>query len=184
VVRPAVFLDRDGTIIVDHHYNHDPDHVELIPGAADAIARLNTARIPVIVVTNQSGIGRGYFTEADYRRVEQRMNDVLGSHHAHVDASYMCPHAPGVATLCTCRKPGVVLFQRAAADLGLDLAGSFFIGDRWRDVAPGLALGGRALLVPTIETPVEERSAAERDAEVAPSLAEAVNRVLARIHPV
>ena len=176
---PAVFLDRDGTIIIDRHYLGDPEGVELLPGAAAAVARLNAAGTPVILVTSQSGIGRGYFTLEDYERVSRRLDEVLAAEGAHLDGSYMCPHAPDVVTPCSCRKPGVLLYERAIVEHGLDGARSFFIGDMWRDVAPARAFGARGILIPTHETPAEDRELAMLEAEVAPSLGEAVDRVLA-----
>ncbi|HTR77316.1 MAG TPA: HAD-IIIA family hydrolase, partial [Gemmatimonadaceae bacterium] len=150
----------------------------LLPDAADSVARLNRAAIPAIIVTNQSGIGRGHFTVEDYERVHDRVSDLLRAGGARIDATYYCPHHPDFDGPCACRKPGVLLYQRAAADYGLDLARSTFIGDRWRDIAPALSLGGRGILVPSDATPPEDRVDAERDAEIAPTLTDAVTRVL------
>jgi D-glycero-D-manno-heptose 1,7-bisphosphate phosphatase len=177
--RAAAFLDRDGTIIDDAHYIAQPDLVRLRPGAAEAIARLNRAGMPVIVVTNQSGIARGMLTVADYERVAARMAELLRQHGAHIDASYMCPHHPDYGGDCDCRKPGTLLFRRAAAEHGLDLERSTYIGDRWRDVKPGLDLGGRPILIVTESTPREEQAAAEHaGVETVLSLADAVDVVL------
>ena len=177
--RPAVFLDRDGTIIIDRHYLGDPAGVELLPGAAAAITRLNAARIPVILVTSQSGIGRGYFTLEDYGRVSRRLDEVLAAEGAHLDGSYMCPHAPDADAPCACRKPGVLLYERAMHEHGLDGKRSFFIGDMWRDVAPSRAFGARGILIPTHETPAADIEIAALEAELAETLGEAVDRVLA-----
>jgi histidinol-phosphate phosphatase family protein len=177
--RPAVFLDRDGTLIADRHYLADADQVELLPGIAPAVARLNRAGVPVIVVTNQSGIGRGYFTSADYDRVAARVEALLAMEGARLDATYLCPHAPSDDTPCACRKPGLLLFERAIVDHGLDAKRSFFVGDRWRDVVPARAFGGRGILVPGADTPEADRELAAREAEVAPSLSVAIDRVLA-----
>jgi histidinol-phosphate phosphatase family protein len=174
----AVFLDRDGTIIADRHYLRDPAGVELLPGAAWAVARLNDAGIPVVVVTNQSGIGRGYFSRAEYDRVASRLDELLAAEGARVDASYMCPHAPDSREPCACRKPGVLLYEQAIGDLGLDGAASFFVGDMWRDVAAARSFGGRGILIPTEKTPREERERALQEAEVAPSLTDAAVRIL------
>lgn len=146
--RPAFFLDRDGTIILDRDYPGTPDEVELLPGAAAAIRRLNQAGYPVVVVTNQSGIARGYITEADYHAVHARMLELLEREGARVDATYFCPHGPDLDPPCQCRKPRSGLFRQAAAELGLDLRGSFFIGDRIRDIEPGVRLGGTGMLLP------------------------------------
>lgn len=175
---PAVFLDRDGTLIVDRSYLGDPAGVELIPGAGPSVARLNAAGIPAILVTNQSGIGRGYFTLADYERVAARLDELLAAEGARLDAVYLCPHAPSTETPCACRKPGLLLFERAIVEHGIDGGASFFIGDRWRDVAPARAFGGRGILIPTARTPDSERELAVHDAESAASIDEAVTRVI------
>ena len=177
-LRPAVFLDRDGTINVDTQYVSRPEHVSLIPGAAAAIARLNAAAIPVIVVSNQSGIGRGYFSHADFERVQQRVEELLAQHGARVDATYICPHAPDGDSECECRKPGALLYRRASEEHGLDLARSWYIGDRWRDIAVAEELGGKGVLVPTDRTPVGEMFLAKDRFAVATTLGAAVDRVL------
>lgn len=178
-LRAAVFLDRDGTIIDDLHYLSRPEQVRLRPGGAEAIARLNRAGFPVIVVTNQSGIARGLLTVADFERVQHRMLELLNREDAHVDASYMCPHHPEVDGECECRKPGTLLFRRAADEHTLDLARSVYIGDRWRDVAPGLALGGRGILIADELTDREDLAAATAaHVPIAGSLREAVDRLL------
>lgn len=178
---PAVFLDRDGTLIADRHYLRDPAGVELLPGVAWAISQLNGARIPVIVVTNQSGIGRGYFSRSEYDRVASRLDELLAAEGARIDGSYLCPHAPNKDDPCACRKPGRLLYDQAIADHGLDGASSFFIGDMWRDIAPALAFGGRGILIPTDKTPREEQERAARELELAPSLTDAVARVIAAL---
>ena len=177
--RPAVFLDRDGTIIDDVHYLARPDLVRLRPGAGDAIARLNRAGVPVVLVTNQSGIARGVITEADYERVHHRLVELLAAHGAHIDASYVCPHHPDFGGKCECRKPGTLLFRRAASEHALDLARSTFIGDRWRDVSPGIVLGGRGMLIRGNDTPDADLQAAEASrVPVVRSLADAVAALL------
>ena len=177
--RGAAFLDRDGTIIDDAHYIADPDLVRLRPGAAEAIAALNHAAIPVIVVTNQSGIARGLITETAYRRVEARLAELLEAHDARIDATYVCPHHPEFDRACDCRKPGTLLFRRAAAEHGLDLTRSIYVGDRWRDVQPGIVLGGQPMLIVDDSTPSIERARAEEaGVETVSSLREAVTRLL------
>jgi histidinol-phosphate phosphatase family protein len=179
--RPAVFLDRDGTINVDTHYLRRAQEVQLIPGAAEAIARLNAAGIPVIVVSNQSGIGRGLLTNVEYDAVRARIDELLALSRAHIDATYICPHAPspdGGAAPCECRKPGTLLFRTAAAEHGLDLSRSTLIGDRWRDVSPALALGARGILVPSPDTAPLDIERARTELRLAPSLGEAVGWVL------
>ena len=176
----AAFLDRDGTIIDDTHYLADPELVRLRPGAANAIAALNEASIPVIVVTNQSGMARGIITESAYRSVEARLAELLAAHGARIDATYVCPHHPEFDRACDCRKPGTLLFRRAAADHGLDLTRSVYVGDRWRDVQPGIVLGGRPMLIVDEATQPSERARAqEAGVETVSSLREAVTRLLA-----
>ena len=174
--RPAVFLDRDGTVIIDTGYVSRPADVTLIEGAARAIARLNAAGIPVVIVTNQSGIGRGYFSESDFALVEMRIAELLAANGARVLATYHCPHAPDVE--CDCRKPGVKLFRDAAAAHAIDLAHSWYIGDRLRDIEPAAKLGGTGILVPRRETPSADVVTAGERFVIATTLDAAVTRVL------
>lgn len=175
--RRAAFLDRDGTIIRDATYVRDPADVALLPDAAGAIRRLNDRDIFVVVVTNQSGIARGYLDDADYRRVEERVNQLLAGEGARIDATYMCPHHPDISGPCDCRKPGLGLYRRAIGDHELDATRSLFTGDRWRDVEPGIALGGFVVLLDVDSTPAEDRERGEAQAvATARSLSEAVDR--------
>jgi D-glycero-D-manno-heptose 1,7-bisphosphate phosphatase len=176
--RPAVFLDRDGTIIHDTEYLRDPNDVELLPGAARAIARLNAQGLPVIVVTNQSGIARGLLTHGDYTAVQARLDELLAAKGARIDASYLCPHHPDFSGACDCRKPATLLYRQAAAEHAIDVTRSTFVGDRWRDVAPALELGGRGMLISGPSTPKEELQRAQAAAAAVSSLAEAVDRLL------
>lgn len=170
----AVFLDRDGTIIHDAHYLSRPEEVRLIGGAAEAIARINAAMIPVIVVTNQSGIGRGYFTLDDYAAVASRLDSLLKEAGAHIDATYFCPHTPD--DKCECRKPGDLLFRRAQAEIpAIDLEHALYLGDRMRDIRPGLSFGGDAVLIPHADTPTAETIEAGEVARTAPSLGTALD---------
>ena len=143
--RGAAFLDRDGTVIEDQHHLSDPAGVRLLPGAAAAVARLNRAGIPVLLVTNQSGIGRGIFSHEDFSAVQARTEEMLAREGARLDGVYLCPHAPDDA--CDCRKPATGLYLRAAAEHAVDPAASVYIGDRLRDVLPAGKLGGRAFLI-------------------------------------
>ena len=170
-----MFLDRDGTVIEDRNYLGDPDGVELLPGAAAAIARLNRAGMPVVLVTNQSGIGRGYFSEDDYSAVHQRLVALLAESGAEITAAYHCPHSPDTVPPCDCRKPRDGLFRRASEDLGLDLASAVYIGDRVRDVEAGTRAGGRGII---IRGPGSDSERIPAGAEVASDLAEAVDRIL------
>jgi D-glycero-D-manno-heptose 1,7-bisphosphate phosphatase len=177
--RIAAFLDRDGTIIRDANYVRDPNDVVLLPNAAAAIRKLNDANIPVVVVTNQSGIARKLLTRADYEAVRARLDELLASENAHLTATFMCPHHPDVDGVCDCRKPGLEMYREAIAAYGIDPTRSLFVGDRYRDVAPGTALGGRAILLDVESTPREDRERAERESiETATSLADAVDQFL------
>ena len=180
--RAAVFLDRDGTIIRDEHYLGEPSGVALLPGTGRAIHRLNQAEIPVVVVTNQSGIARGKLTEAQFRDVTARLDELLSSAGARIDATYMCPHHPDYTGPCECRKPGTLLYRRAAGDLELDLERSWYIGDKLRDVSPARTLGGRGILVPAPDTPDGDIAAARPDIHIASSLDAAVTLVIESAH--
>src|SRR5688572_12648706 len=151
----AVFLDRDGTLIPDRHYLADPAGVELLPGAGEAVARLNRAGVVVVLASNQSGIGRGYFTEADYHAVHQRLLEMLAEHGARVDAAYFAPGAEDGGPDAD-RKPGAGMFLRAAAERGLDLGRCAWVGDRVRDVLAAGRFGGRAVLVRSPQTELGE----------------------------
>jgi D-glycero-D-manno-heptose 1,7-bisphosphate phosphatase len=147
--RGAVYLDRDGTIIEDVGYLRQLDQVRLLPGTAAAIRRLNEAGLPVIVVTNQSGIARGIFTADDYQASERRVDELLEREGARIDAYYFCPHLPELTGPCDCRKPGVLLYRQAAERFGVDLEASWWVGDRIRDVLPAESFGARGILVGT-----------------------------------
>lgn len=180
--RPAAFLDRDGTIIRDASYVRDPADVELLPGAAKSIRRLNERGVPVIVITNQSGIARGWLTDDDFGAVSRRLRDLLAAEGARIDATYMCPHHPDLTGPCDCRKPGLALYRQAIAEHGLDATRSLFVGDRWRDVVPASVLGGTGVLLDVSSTPPEDRVRAASDAvRTAGSLADAVDNFLAAL---
>lgn len=176
--RPVAFLDRDGTLIRDAHYLRDPAKVELLDGVPAALRALAAAGYATIVVTNQSGIARGLLSELDYLAVRDRLDALLAAEGVTLTASYHCPHHPEISGPCECRKPGTRLHRLAAAEHGLDLARAVYIGDRWRDIAPAHELGGRGVLVPSVDTPPEELERARSEARVAASLQEAVALVL------
>ena len=176
--RSAVFLDRDGTLIREEHYLGLPGRVAILPGVAQAIRRLNEAGLAVIVVTNQSGIARGYFTVADFERVQQRMEELLAADGARLDGVYMCPHHPHFTGQCDCRKPAPRLFRDAAAAHDIDLVRSWYLGDKLRDVLPAGELGGRGILIPNAETPASEIEQARAEFDIAASLDEAVGRIV------
>ena len=150
----AVFLDRDGTLIEEVGYLDRPERVQLYPWAAGAIRALNQAGFRVVMITNQSGIARGFFTEAVVAEVHRHIADLLAVGGARIDAYYYCPHhREGVvaefARACDCRKPGRGLVDRAVHELGVDPERSFTVGDRWLDVALARNIGARGLLVRT-----------------------------------
>ena len=176
--RPAVFLDRDGTVIEDVAYLREPSQVRLLPGAAAAIKRLNEHAFLAIVVTNQSGIARGLLSRNDYRRTEHRVDQLLQAEGARLDAHYFCPHLPELTGPCDCRKPGVLLYRQAAEQFGIDLPGSWWVGDRLRDVLPAEALGGRGILVLTGVGKVEAPAEKARRYTKAGDLAAAVDVIL------
>jgi histidinol-phosphate phosphatase family protein len=143
---------------------------------------LNEAGVVVVVVTNQSGIARGYLDRDDYARVARRVDELLAREGARVDATYMCPHHPGITGPCDCRKPGVGMYRQAIADHDLDAARSLFVGDRWRDVVPGRALGGFCVLLDARSTPAEDRAIAREQAvATAPALGDAVDQYLSAL---
>ena len=145
LLRPAVFLDRDGTICEEVGYLNHISRLMIYPWAAGAIRRLNDAGIPVVVVTNQSGVSRGFFPESLVNEVHRQMVKELGAAGAKVDAIYYCTHRR--EDNCECRKPLPGLLQKAAAEHALDLARSFVVGDRYADVALAHATGARGIMV-------------------------------------
>ncbi|HEX3236208.1 MAG TPA: HAD family hydrolase [Gemmatimonadales bacterium] len=147
--RRAAFLDRDGTLIEDLHYLRDAAAVRLLPGVAAAIRMLNDAAILAVVATNQSGIARGRLSEAEYRATQRRLDELLAEEGARLDGHYHCPHLPEITGPCDCRKPGPGLYREAARDLDIDLAASWWIGDRLRDLAAARLFGGHGALLLT-----------------------------------
>lgn len=146
--RAAVFLDRDGTLIEDPPpgFINDPSLVRPLRGAVEAVARLAGAGMLPIVVTNQSGIARGFISEAQYQRVAARVEEVFGGR---IAATMHCPHYPPISGGCACRKPGVALYREAGRTFDLDFTSSWWVGDRLSDVEPARILGGRGILLTT-----------------------------------
>ncbi len=150
----AVLLDRDGVISEQTAFVNRPEDLVLVDGAAEAIARLNRADLPVVVITNQGGIAMGYLTEQDLAGIHEHMERVLARAGAHVDAIYYCPHHPH-ATLtaylldCPCRKPGIGMLEKARAKMGIDLRKSVLVGDATTDVLAGIRAGCSTILVET-----------------------------------
>jgi D-glycero-D-manno-heptose 1,7-bisphosphate phosphatase len=147
--RPVVFLDRDGTLVEERHYLSHPAGVALVPGAARSVRALQDLGLAVVVVTNQSGIARGYYSEEDYRRVARRVDELLGQEGVQVEGTYHCPHLPEVSGPCDCRKPGPGMYLQAARELGVEPRGAYFVGDRWKDVLPAVEFAGTGFLVRT-----------------------------------
>ena len=149
----TVFLDRDGTLNHEVSYIRNPEELQMIAGAADSVARLNRAGARVVLITNQSGIGRGMFTPEVLEATHSRLRELLAASGAQLDAIYFCPHHPDDG--CLCRKPGTLMVERAQRDLGLDLARAYVIGDQSRDVELGHRTGMKAVLVKTGPTSAE-----------------------------
>ena len=180
-MKPAVFLDRDGTLNEEVGYLSRPEDLRLLPGAAAAVARLNARGIPVVIVTNQSGIGRGYYGWQEFEAVMGRMRELLAREGARVDAVYAAPHHErGEGGYAVAdhpdRKPNPGMLQRAAEEHQLDLARSWMIGDKAIDVEAGRRAGCRACLVRTGYGSAEDAGGADL---VAGDLAGAVERILA-----
>jgi D-glycero-D-manno-heptose 1,7-bisphosphate phosphatase len=178
--RPAVFLDRDGTIVDELGFLDDPTRVRLLPGAARAIARLNGAGLPVLVITNQSGIARGLLDERILARVHARLAELLAADGAHVDGFYHCPHHPEVGGPCACRKPEPGLVLDAAREHGVDLGASWLVGDADRDLEAARRAGvpGRILVLTGKGEATHARLAAADGVRLARDLGEAVELVL------
>lgn len=168
---PAIFLDRDGTLMRDVDYCGDPGEVEVFPGATEALRRLKESGYKLIIITNQSGIGRGYFGEDDYRAVEREFSRQLGDDL--VDATYYCADLPGMNSRR--RKPAPGMIFEAQRDQRLDLTRSYFIGDKTSDIECGRNAGVRTILVQTGYGATETGCTADW---VARDLAEAVEIIL------
>ena len=185
--RPAAFLDRDGTVIREVDYLRAVDQLRLLPGAATAIAALNESELVVVILTNQSGIAQGLLTEEDLAEIHQEMTRRLARRGAKVEAIYYCPHHPEATVAryrknCDCRKPAAGLLRRAARELDLDLARSYAIGDRARDLGSGRRAGCATVLVRTGYGANEEANWVEawRPDHTADDLAAAATWVLGR----
>ncbi len=175
----AVFLDRDGTINIDHGYLHKPEELVLITGAAEAIRRLNELGIKVLIITNQSGVGRGYFKEEDVWKVNTRLEALLSLEGAHIDGIYYCIHRPDDD--CSCRKPQSDLVLRAAEEHGVELSRSFVVGDKASDVLLAWRCGARGVLVMTGLGPGELVMMDRQPDHVAPDLREAVDWIIGEL---
>ena len=177
--RPAVFLDRDGTVIREVKYLADPDGVRLIPHAAQALRSLQEAGFALVVVTNQSGIARGFYSLEAYHAVAHRLDQLLAEEGIRLDLTRFCPHHPDLSGPCSCRKPATGMHREAAAELGLDLNRSYFVGDRVRDLLPAQELGGMGILVRT-GYGAQEEGEAEDWVQVVDDLPAAARWILAQ----
>jgi len=178
----AAFLDRDGVISRQTAFVNRLADLVLIEGAAEAIARLNRAAIPVVIVTNQGGVGMGYLTEETLRSIHQRLEEELARAGAHVEAIYYCPHMANAKLEayridCPCRKPGTGMLEKARDELGIDLAASVMIGDSTTDILAGQRAGCRTILVQTGFAGTDGKVEAIPDA-VAADLPAAVDLIL------
>jgi D-glycero-D-manno-heptose 1,7-bisphosphate phosphatase len=180
--RRALFVDRDGTLNPDLHYLKDAERIELFRGVGESLARAHDHGFVTVCVTNQSGVERGLYTDADVERIHARLNQLLRPHRTRIDAFYYCPHAPEHG--CACRKPGTLLFERARDDWEIDLGSSAIIGDRGLDVEAGHRLGMLTAIVPrpglerTAEAELAERGV--RPDLVASTFENAALRILSR----
>jgi D-glycero-D-manno-heptose 1,7-bisphosphate phosphatase len=153
-VKPAVFLDRDGTLLEEAGYLDRLERLAFFPFGIDAVRLLNRGGYSVVIITNQSGIGRGMYEEEFVIRAHQVVDERVRAGGGRIDGYYYCPHHPEAELAkyrkdCDCRKPEPGMLRQAAADLGLDLSRSFAVGDKWTDVQAGVAAGARGLLVRT-----------------------------------
>lgn len=191
--KPAVFLDRDGTINHEVNYVSEVSQLTLIDGAAEGIHRFNQARLPVIVVTNQAGIARGYLTESSLQEIHRVLESELRSRDAFVDAIYFCPHHPTEGNEpyrreCDCRKPGTGMLRRAAKELHIDLTRSFVVGDKLSDLQAGQSVGCRNILVRTgygqgIERQLEKDDQRTKPDFIADDLLRASEWILDQLSP-
>jgi D-glycero-D-manno-heptose 1,7-bisphosphate phosphatase len=185
----AVFLDRDGTVNEEVGYMTDLVKLRLIPGAGRAIRQLNDAGFKVVLVTNQSGVARGYFPESLVHETHARLDEMLNADGAQIDAVYYCPHHPTAGNSrytvdCDCRKPRTGLIDRAVNDLAIDIRHSYMVGDKWSDIELAQRAGVHAVLVKSgfaQDDPGNERPAGLKEPDLlAHSLTEAADWIIGR----
>ena len=182
-LRPALFLDRDGTVNVEVHYLSQPEQLELLPTVAKTISAVNALGIAVVIVTNQAGIARGYFPEHRLLAIHERLQRMLAEQNARIDGIYFCPHHPTAGqgrykAVCDCRKPMPGMLRQAASELGLDLTRSLMVGDRESDLEAGAGAGCQTALVTTgygLETSATLDRNSWRGIGVYPTVGEAVD---------
>ena len=174
--RRFVVLDRDGTLVEERNYLSDPDELVLLPGAAGALRSLARAGLGLVVVTNQSAVGRGYFDRARLEEIHGRLKEMLAAEGASLDGIYSCPHVP--EERCACRKPETALLETAAREHGFEASGSFVVGDQACDVELGKRVGATTILVRTGYGAEVARASAPAPDHVAADLAEAARRIL------
>jgi D-glycero-D-manno-heptose 1,7-bisphosphate phosphatase len=185
-VRPAVFLDRDGTLLEEAGYLDRLERLAFFPFAIDAVRLLNRAGFAVVIITNQSGVGRGMYDEAFVLLAHEEIDRRITRGGARIDGYYYCPHHPAADVeryrlACDCRKPAPGMLRQAAADLSIDLARSFSVGDKWTDVQVGQAVGARGILVRTGYGRSSEEHAQARPADaVVDDVISAVGWILRR----
>jgi len=187
--RIGVFLDRDGTLNTEGNYLRTPEELELIPGAAAAVRKLNRRGLAVIVITNQSGIARGYLSEDDLGRIHQRLREELMREGATLDRIYYCPHHPTSGNSpynveCDCRKPGPGMLRQGSRELAVELQRSFVVGDSVVDIEAGNSVGAATILV---QTGYGKKSLVECNDKnipihyVAPSIVEAADYIIEQV---
>jgi D,D-heptose 1,7-bisphosphate phosphatase len=151
---PVIFLDRDGTINEEVEYLHNKQELSLLPTVTEALRLFRERGYTIVVITNQAGVARGYYTETDVINLHQYLNEVLAEEQTHIDSFYYCPHHPeyGIGdykVACECRKPGIGMFEMAAKEYNIDKARSWMIGDKLLDIEAGKAFGVQTVLVAT-----------------------------------
>jgi histidinol-phosphate phosphatase family protein len=177
--RPVVVLDRDGTIIEEREYLADPKQVQLIPGVGAALRELKQIGFGLVVLTNQSGIGRGFFDEAQLKRIHKRLEHLLEAEGVYLDGLYFCPHKPDDD--CFCRKPKLGLIQKASEELGFSPEASIVIGDKACDIDMGRMAGAMTFLVRTgygAQVAAEENVTADFIVDDLPAATQAIRRLI------
>ncbi|MEW5807229.1 MAG: D-glycero-beta-D-manno-heptose 1,7-bisphosphate 7-phosphatase [Acidobacteriota bacterium] len=153
-MRPAIFMDRDGTVSYEVGYVNHPERYDIMPGSAEAIAKINSSGYLAIVITNQAGVARGYFREEMINAIHEKLKKLLAEKGARLDGIYYCPHHPDVGDppyrqRCCCRKPEPGMLLQAQKELDIDLSRSYIIGDSIKDIQTGANAGVRGILVLT-----------------------------------